>query len=130
MAKYDVIVVGAGPAGLLAARSAGRAGLKTVLVERKSDITRLDRMCGQTLVSANDYYFDDLVNYNKEGKRIGFLNNGFSFNYDGPVKNCMAWQIFSPGEIVCLSLPEETAKEVIPVRWVLPMIKRSCFPVC
>jgi digeranylgeranylglycerophospholipid reductase len=112
MAKYDVVVVGAGPAGLLAARSAGRAGLKTVVVERKSDITRLDRMCGQTLVSANDYYFNDLVNYNKEGKRIGFLNNGFSFNYDGPIKNCMAWQIFSPkGNCLPFGLPEETSKK-------------------
>jgi flavin-dependent dehydrogenase len=105
------MVVGAGPAGLLAARSAGRAGLKTVLLERKSDITRLDRMCGQTLVSANDYYFNDLVNYNQAGKRIGFLNNGFSFNYDGPIKNCMAWQIFSPkGNRLPFGLPEETSK--------------------
>ena len=112
MTKYDVIVVGAGPAGLLAARSTGRAGLKTVLLERKSDITRLDRMCGQTLVSANDYYFNDLVNYNRTGKRIGFLNNGFSFNYDGPVKNCMAWQIFSPkGNRLPFGLPEETSKK-------------------
>ena len=112
MTTYDVIIVGAGPAGLLAARSAGRAGLKTVLIERKTDITRLDRMCGQTLVSANDYYFNDLVNYNQAGKRIGFLNNGFSFNYDGPIKNCMAWQIFSPkGNCLPFGLPEETSKK-------------------
>ena len=50
-------------------------------------------MCGQTLVSANDYYFNDLVNYNPEGKRIGFLNNGFSFKYNGPIKNWMAWHL-------------------------------------
>ena len=112
MTTYDVVIVGAGPAGLLAARSAGRAGLKTVLIERKTDITRLDRMCGQTLVSANDYYFNDLVNYNQAGKRIGFLNNGFSFNYDGPIKNCMAWQIFSPkGNCLPFGLPEETSKK-------------------
>lgn len=112
MPEYDVVIVGAGPAGLLAARQAGQAGLKTVLLERKTDMTHLDRMCGQTLVSANDYYFNDLVHYNKDGKRIVFLNNGFSFHYDGPIRNCMAWQIFSPcGNCLPFGLPEETAQK-------------------
>ena len=31
--KYDVIVVGAGPAGIAAAISAGRCGAKTLLIE-------------------------------------------------------------------------------------------------
>ena len=67
MKKYDLIVVGAGPAGLLAAKAAGDAGLEVALVDRKSDLTHLDRLCGQTLVSLNDYYFDDLVYYNRRG---------------------------------------------------------------
>ncbi|MCP4714098.1 MAG: FAD-binding protein [Deltaproteobacteria bacterium] len=107
--QYDVVIVGAGPAGLLAARAAGQQGLKTALLDRKSDITRLDRMCGQTLVSMNDYYFGDLVNYNSRGKRIGFLNSGLSFAYDGPVKNCAAWHVYSPnGSRLPFGLPEET----------------------
>ena len=62
--KYDVIVVGAGPAGFLAAKAAGENGLEVALVERKPDVTALTRACGQTLVSMNEYYFGNLCNYN------------------------------------------------------------------
>ncbi len=33
--RYDVIVVGAGPAGLVAARAAGENGFEVALLERK-----------------------------------------------------------------------------------------------
>ena len=32
---YDLIIVGAGPAGLMAAKTAGEQGLKVALLERK-----------------------------------------------------------------------------------------------
>ena len=76
MKKYDLIVVGAGPSGLLAAKAAGNAGLEVALVDRKSDLTRLERTCGQTMVSMNEYYFGDLTFYNPKGKRFGFSKNG------------------------------------------------------
>ncbi len=112
MKKYDLTIVGAGPCGLLAAKAAGQAGLNVALLDRKSDITHIDRTCGQTFVSMNDYYFNDLASYNQKGKRIAFLKAGFSFNYDGPVKNCYAWQIFSPdGGLLSFGDPQETRKK-------------------
>lgn len=94
---YDVIVAGAGPAGLLAALAAGRAGLSVALLERKKDPGRLERLCGQTLVSANDYYFDDLVMVSREAGRISFPRNGLSFAYGGPVRSLRGWHIYAPG---------------------------------
>lgn len=112
MKKYDLVIVGAGPCGLLAAKAAAIAGLNVALLERKSNMTRLERTCGQTFVSMNDYYFGDLVFYNPKGKRLGFSNAGFSFKYDGPVKNCYAWHIFSPnGSRLPFGIPEETRKK-------------------
>lgn len=36
--KYDIVIVGAGPAGSLAAKTAAAAGLKTLLIEKRSRI--------------------------------------------------------------------------------------------
>ena len=94
--KYDVIVVGAGPAGFLAAKAAGENGLKVALLERKSDPKQLTRACGQTLVSMNEYYFGDLVGYNNRDKRIFFPVYSFSFKYDGPHRNIYSPHIYTP----------------------------------
>jgi flavin-dependent dehydrogenase len=85
--KYDVIVVGAGPAGLLAAKAAGENGLDVALLEKKADPTQLTRACGQTLISMNEYFFGNIVQYNARDKRICFIPDGFSFKYDGPYMN-------------------------------------------
>jgi flavin-dependent dehydrogenase len=45
MKEYDVIVVGAGPAGLMAAIVAGGEGLRVLLVERKKDVPKVTRSC-------------------------------------------------------------------------------------
>ena len=45
--RYDVIVVGGGPAGLMAAKTAAEDGLKVVLIERKKNITDINRACLQ-----------------------------------------------------------------------------------
>ena len=47
--KYDVIVVGAGTAGCLAAKTAAEAGLKVCLVERKNQREIGEKICGDAL---------------------------------------------------------------------------------
>ena len=47
--RYDVIVVGAGTAGCLAAKTAAEAGLKVCLVERKSQREIGEKICGDAL---------------------------------------------------------------------------------
>jgi len=47
--KYDVVVVGAGTAGCLAAKTAAEAGLKVCIVERKSRIDIGNKICGDAL---------------------------------------------------------------------------------
>jgi flavin-dependent dehydrogenase len=94
--RYDVIVVGAGPAGLVAAKAIGENGFEVALLERKPDITVLTRACGQTLDSANEYLHHDLFRCNIRDKRLSFPAHGFSVKYDGPYRNAYCHYFYSP----------------------------------
>jgi len=94
--KYDVIVVGAGPAGFLAAKAAGENGYEVALLEKRTDPTQLTRACGQTLVSMNEPYFGNIVGYNARDKRMFFPGDGFSFKYDGPYQNLYCLHMYAP----------------------------------
>ncbi len=95
--KYDLVIVGAGPAGLMAARVAGENGLRTALLERKTAIARIRRIDGGILSPLNEYTFGQTVTFNPEVKRIGFPVCGFSIPYDGPYQNVYGFDMFSPG---------------------------------
>jgi len=80
--KYDLIVVGGGPGGLMAAKTAAEDGLKVLLIERKRDITEIRRTCSYIV------YFNEGCKVKVEtstGKTsFVFSDLGFSVDYDGP----------------------------------------------
>ena len=104
--KYDVIVVGAGPAGLMAARTAAEDGLKVVLVERKKDLYEVNRLCGQ-LTNINmknvggqvKYGYTERLNLEigTDANRVHYPDLGFSIDYDGPIRPYLNYIHFSPG---------------------------------
>ena len=94
--RYDVIVVGAGPAGFVAAKAAGENGFKVALLERKSDLTVMTRACCGTLDSANEYLHHDLYRCNIRDKRLCFPAHGFSVKYDGAYRNAYVCHFYSP----------------------------------
>ena len=49
--KYDCIVIGAGPSGLMAARELSAAGQTVLLVDVKKDIEKVNRSCCTMLIN-------------------------------------------------------------------------------
>ena len=92
---FDVVVVGAGPAGLMSAKVAGENGLKVALLERKETITAIQRSCATMFAIEDDYYFGERMYFNEATKRLVFPLTGFSLPYDGPYKNFYAWHLYT-----------------------------------
>jgi len=99
--KYDLIVIGGGPAGLTAAKTASEDGLKVLLLERKSDITatpRTDVSIFYWKFLLPDEYIEPVTVEMGTGvpmqsgctkgidvkTTFNFLSPGFSIDYMGP----------------------------------------------
>jgi flavin-dependent dehydrogenase len=101
---YDLIVVGAGPAGIMAAKVAAQNGLSVVLVERKDTIPAITRSCATMFAIEDDYFFGERMFFNDKQKRLVFPVNGFSVNYDGPHKNFYGQMLYAPDGKTCLKI--------------------------
>lgn len=82
MRNYDLVIVGAGPAGLGACLKATAVGLKVALIERKSNITPLTRACSEGSLF-EEYYHGDSVRFNREKGRIEYDKNKYYLKYTG-----------------------------------------------
>lgn len=91
--KYDLIVVGAGPAGLMAAQTAAKGGLNVLLIERKTNVSAIGRTCVAGLMTEPDTHGETVT---VEGNRIVFHRNDFSIQYNGLWKDIKACYYISP----------------------------------
>jgi len=110
--KYDVIVVGGGPGGLMAAKTAAEDGLNVLLIERKRNITEINRACMQAFYvhklsqtpggsergepHADGYIEPVSVEVEAEKTRFHFPAPGFSIDYTGPLRPYLDWIQLSP----------------------------------
>jgi hypothetical protein len=107
---YDVVIVGAGPGGLTAAKFAGENGLNVAILERKTHIVDINRACTMMVLVLNEYIFGERPTLNERNKRLCFPVNGFSLRYEGPTKNLYAWHFYSPGG-QCISFGDHDKAE-------------------
>jgi len=91
--KYDVVVVGAGPAGLMAAKTAAEKNLKVLLIEKRKRIPKVKRVCCASFYLEPDYMGETTQ---VEGEKLIFPKNGFTVNYSGPLWPIKEKYGFSP----------------------------------
>ncbi len=90
---FDLVIVGAGPAGLMAAKTAAEIGLKVVIIEKSKNFDHLKRACSAQIIM-DDGYENEFVHVN-DGK-IVFERNNFEVKYTGQVKNVTDKYYYSP----------------------------------
>ncbi|MDD4600817.1 hypothetical protein SDC9_11405 [bioreactor metagenome] len=76
----DLLVIGAGPAGLMTAKTAAEAGLKVILIEKNKSFTQLRRACSAQFI-LDDGYENEFIKI-ADGK-ILFTKNKFEVKYSG-----------------------------------------------
>jgi flavin-dependent dehydrogenase len=112
MKKYDLVVVGAGPAGLMAAKVAAENGLRVALVERKKLLPKIVRPCAEGFF-AHRWSHGEYVKVNYRDSRFCFPAHGFSVKYEGPLKDLHRFINYSPDGHrmeVAFSLQDESGK--------------------
>jgi digeranylgeranylglycerophospholipid reductase len=65
--KFDVIVVGAGTGGSLAAKTLAKAGLKVCMIDRKAEQDIGDKVCGDAI---GKHHFDNIGIVHPSGKEL------------------------------------------------------------
>jgi len=102
MNRVDLVVIGGGPGGLTAAKTAAEKGLSVVLVETKKDILKITRTCAQIFylshIGGGQAYTKPVrVEIESEGKaKLVLPDINLSVEYDGILRACYDWRHLSP----------------------------------
>ena len=91
--KYDLVIIGAGPAGLMAAQTAAKGGLNVLLIERKTQVASVRRSCVAGLITEPEC---DGETVTVDGDQIIFLRNDLSIKYSGLWKDLKGFYFASP----------------------------------
>ncbi len=91
---YDIVVVGAGPAGLMVAKEMAAAGQDVLLVDIKKDIPLINRSCCTMLINEPNTHGETvhIVDNN-----LHFEKTGFTVKYSGQFVKLVKSSRLSPG---------------------------------
>lgn len=84
MDYYDVIIIGAGIAGLECARNIGNSNLNVLVIERNKQISK--KVCAEGIIPSDlDYIPKHFINFDFQGMTVHFKGKVITFPKDGGI---------------------------------------------
>ncbi|MBQ7534150.1 MAG: NAD(P)/FAD-dependent oxidoreductase [Stomatobaculum sp.] len=122
----ECIVIGAGPAGLMAAMKLAEAGVQVMVIEQKINMDKLNRACSMQFIIDDDYEADVMK---LEGQKLIFTKCGLEVPYDGKLVPVYNKYYHSPKDHV-IRFTRESGKAPLSYKFDKQHFLKSLFDLC
>ena len=124
--NHECIIIGAGPAGLMAALKLAEAGVRVLVIEQKINMDKLNRACSMQFIIDDDYE-DDVLKL-EDGKLV-FTKSGLEVPYDGKLVPVYNKYYHSPKDHV-IRFTREDGKAPFSYKFDKQQLLKSLFDLC
>ena len=124
--KKEVLIVGAGPAGLMAALSLAKAGHHATVIEQKRNMDKLNRACSMQFIIDDDYEAEVLK---VEDSTLKFTKCGLEVPYTGKLVPLYNKYYHSPKDHV-IRFTREDGKAPFSYKFDKQQLLKSLFDLC
>ena len=124
--KKEVLIVGAGPAGLMAALSLAKAGHHATVIEQKRNMDKLNRACSMQFIIDDDYEAEVLK---VEDSTLKFTKCGLEVPYTGKLVPLYNKYYHSPKDHV-IRFTREDGKAPFSYKFDKQQLLKSLYDLC
>ena len=124
--KKDIIIIGAGPAGLMAALKLAEQGINPLVIEMKNNMEVLNRACSMQFIIDDDYEGDVLK---VEGQKLIFTKCGLEVPYKGKLVPIYNKYYHSPNDHV-IRFTRNDGKEPFSYKFDKLQLLKSLYDAC